>query len=87
MDAHLNLRPRFGAKDGINLTMSNAATDVPSQPAEDDAAVTLRLVRRLVLDIGQTADVVGFTIAEFIPRQVIALQQLVKNFPLLTRTE
>jgi len=40
-------------------------------------------VRRLVFDINQAADIVGFTIAEFIPRQVIALQQLVNGFPLL----
>jgi len=43
-------------------------------------------VRRLVSDISQAADVVGLTIAEFIPRQVIALQRLVRDFPLLPPT-
>ena len=37
-------------------------------------------VRRIVTDIDQAADVVGFTIAEFIPRQVMHLQQIVKGF-------
>jgi len=41
-------------------------------------------VRRLVFDVDEAADIVGFTIAEFIPRQVIALQQLVRDFPLLS---
>jgi arginase len=41
------------------------------------------LDRRLVCDIDATADVVGFTIAEYVPRQVIALQRLVWGLPLL----
>jgi arginase len=40
-------------------------------------------VRRIVGDIEQVADVVGFTIAEFIPRQVMHLQQILRDFPLL----
>lgn len=40
-------------------------------------------VRRLVADVRAVADVVGLTIAEFIPRQVIRLQQLLRNFPLI----
>ena len=39
--------------------------------------------RRIVTDIDQAADVVGLTIAEFIPRQVMHLQQIVKGFPLI----
>jgi arginase len=39
-------------------------------------------VRRIVTDIDQATDVVGFTIAEFIPRQVTHLQQIVKGVPL-----
>jgi arginase family enzyme len=34
-------------------------------------------------DVGTPADVVGLTIAELIPRQVIRLQQVLRNFPLL----
>lgn len=40
--------------------------------------------RRIVADIGGAADVVGFTIAEFIPRQVVHLQQILKGFPLIS---
>jgi hypothetical protein len=40
-------------------------------------------VRRLVADIESVADVVGLTVAEFIPRRVLHLQQLLTAFPLL----
>ncbi len=40
-------------------------------------------VRRVVADVSAIADVVGLTIAEFLPRQVIRLQQLLRNFPLI----
>jgi arginase len=43
-------------------------------------------VRRIVIDIDRAVDVVGFTIAEFIPRQVMHLQQLVRGFPLVSAT-
>jgi arginase len=39
-------------------------------------------VRRIVDDVA-SADVVGMTAAEFIPRQVMHLQQLLTGFPLL----
>jgi arginase len=45
--------------------------------------LTSRQVRRIVTDIDQAVDVVGLTIAEFIPRQVMHLQQIVKGFPLI----
>lgn len=41
-------------------------------------------VRRIVADIGGAADVVGLTIAEFIPRQVIQLKQILQAFPLIS---
>jgi arginase len=41
-------------------------------------------VRRIITDIDGTADIVGFTIAEFIPRQVMHLQQLLSGFPLIS---
>jgi arginase len=50
--------------------------------AEPDG-LTSTEVRRLVADVSAVAHVVGLTIAEFIPRQVIRLQQLVRNFPLI----
>ena len=43
-------------------------------------------VRRIITDIDGTADIVGFTIAEFIPRQVMHLQQLLSGFPLISGT-
>jgi arginase len=45
--------------------------------------LTSAQARRIVGDIGQTVDVVGLTIAEFIPRQVMHLQQILKGFPLI----
>ena len=45
--------------------------------------LTSAQVRRIVADIDQAVDVVGFTIAEFIPRQVMHLQQIVEGFPLI----
>jgi arginase len=50
--------------------------------AEPDG-LTSDEVRRLVADVSAVADVVGLTIAEFIPRQVIRLQQVLRNFPLI----
>lgn len=40
-------------------------------------------VRRIVADLEQAADIVGLTIAEFIPRQVMRLQQILRDFPLV----
>jgi arginase len=40
--------------------------------------------RRVVADLDAAVDVVAFTIAEFIPRQVISLQQLLTGFPLIS---
>jgi arginase len=50
--------------------------------AEPDG-LTSNDVRRLVADVRAVADVVGLTIAEFVPRQVIRLQQVLRNFPLI----
>jgi arginase len=51
--------------------------------AEPDG-LTSTEVRRIVSDIEGSVDVVGFTIAEFIPRQVMYLQQLLNGFPLIS---
>jgi arginase len=40
--------------------------------------------RRLVADVSAATEVVGLTIAEFIPRQVIQLQRLLRGFPLIS---
>ena len=41
-------------------------------------------VRRIVRDVTNAADVVGVTIAEFFPRQVMRLQEILRDFPLLS---
>ncbi len=43
-------------------------------------------VRRIVADVDGAVDVVGFTIAEFIPRQVMHLRQILDGFPLVSGT-
>jgi arginase len=40
-------------------------------------------VRRLIDDLRRAADVVGFTVAEYVPRQVIRVQQLLAGLPLI----
>jgi arginase len=50
--------------------------------AEPDG-LTGAQVRHVVRDVQPLADVVGMTIAEFIPQQVMHLQQLLTGFPLL----
>jgi hypothetical protein len=54
--------------------------------APNRAASRAPEVRRIITDIDGTADIVGFTIAEFIPRQVMHLQQLLSGFPLISGT-
>nr|AMP56721.1 arginase family [uncultured bacterium] len=46
--------------------------------------LTRNQVQRIVNDIDAVADVVGLTIAEFILRQVVHLQQILSRFPLLS---
>jgi arginase len=43
-------------------------------------------VRRIVADVDGAVDVVGLTIAEFIPRQVMHLGQILNGFPLISGT-
>jgi arginase len=50
--------------------------------AEPDGLTTDQ-VRRITADLDAAADVVATTIAEFIPRQVMHLRQLLSGFPLL----
>jgi arginase len=54
--------------------------------AERDG-LTSAQVQRVIDDLNQVADIVGLTIAEFVPRQVIHLQQILKNFPLINGTD
>lgn len=41
-------------------------------------------VRRVVADAAAAADVVGLTVAEYFPRQVMHLQSILQGMPLLT---
>ena len=50
----------------------------------EPGGLTSAEVRRIITDIDGTADIVEFTIAEFIPRQVMHLQQLLSGFPLIS---
>ena len=43
-------------------------------------------VRRIVADVDGAVDFVGFTIAEFSPRQVMHLRQILNGFPLISGT-
>jgi arginase len=49
----------------------------------DRGGLTTAEARRVVADIDGAAEVVALTIAEFIPRQVMHLQQILTGFPLL----
>jgi hypothetical protein len=60
----------------------SATVPVPPEPG----GLTSGEVRRIITDIDGTADNVAFTIAEFIPRQVMHLQQLLSGFPLISGT-
>ena len=53
----------------------------------EPGGLTSAQVRRVLDDLGQVADVVGLTIAEFIPRQVMHLQQILASFPLIGRSD
>jgi arginase len=49
----------------------------------EPGGLTTAQVRRIVDDLDAVTDVVGITVAEIIPRQVMHLQQLLAGFPLL----
>jgi arginase len=50
--------------------------------AEPDG-LTSAQVQRVLDDVGRSVEIVGLTIAEFVPRQVMHLQQILRSFPLL----
>ena len=51
----------------------------------EPGGLTSAQARRIVADVDAAADVVGFTIADFFPRQVMHLQQILDGFPLISR--
>lgn len=48
----------------------------------DAGGLTIAEVRRVIADVEGASDVVGFTIAEYIPRQVMHLQRLLDGLPI-----
>ncbi|WP_019547349.1 arginase family protein [Streptomyces sulphureus] len=46
--------------------------------------LTATQVRRIATDLQQAADVVAFTVAEFVPRDVLNLHQVLSSFPLVS---
>ncbi|GAA3704955.1 arginase family protein [Arthrobacter ginkgonis] len=50
---------------------------------KEPGGLTTEQVHRVIQDIDAAADIVGMTIAEFVPRQVIQLQELLRGLPLL----
>lgn len=54
--------------------------------AKEPGGLTGAEVRRIVAGVEGAADVVGFTVAEFIPRQVMHLRQILDGFPLISGT-
>lgn len=66
----------------LDVDVVDCNEEVLGLGAEPDG-LTSTQVRRLIDDISGAAGVVGFTIAEYIPRQVMAMQRLAAGMPLL----
>lgn len=49
----------------------------------DRGGLALREAQRVVADVSAASDVVGLTIAEYVPRQAMHLRELLAGFPLL----
>jgi arginase len=49
----------------------------------EPGGLTSAQVRRIVTDARAAADVVGFTVAEYFPRQVMHMQQILEGLPLI----
>jgi arginase len=49
----------------------------------EPGGLTSAQVRRIVADARAAADVVGFTVAEYFPRQLMHMQQILEGFPLI----
>jgi arginase len=49
----------------------------------DRGGLSVTQTNRVARDLGRAADVVGLTIAEYVPRQVVYLARLLEELPLL----
>lgn len=70
-------------RDGIEAKDTVDSNEIVLGLGAEPDGLTGAQVRRIVADLGAAADVVGLTIAEFIPRQVMHLRQMLAGFPLL----
>jgi arginase len=50
--------------------------------AEPDGLTSIH-VQRILGEVSRSVELVGLTVAEFVPRQVMHLQQILQTFPLL----
>jgi len=73
------------AHHGPSATVPVTMTDDGLE--ERDGGLTSAQVQRVLDDLNHVADIVGLTIAEFIPRQVMHLQQILKDFPLINGSD
>lgn len=89
------LPPHDGPTETVPVTLSDdgleerdgvEANEIMLGLGPEPDGLTSAEVRRIVADIDRSADVVGCTIAEFIPRQVMHLQLLLNGFPLISGT-
>ncbi len=59
------------------------STEVVLGLGAEPSGLTTGQVRRLIADLDGAADVVGITVAEYVPRQVLAVGELLEGLPLL----
>ena len=58
------------------------ADEVRLRLGYDRGGLNVTQTNRVIRDLGRAADVVGLTIAEYVPRQVVALTHLLEGLPL-----
>jgi hypothetical protein len=73
------------AAHGCRSTSTSTPSKSSSGWAPFPAGLTGAQVRRVVTDLSAAADIVALTIAEFFPRQVMHLRQILDGFRLITR--
>ncbi|MEV4360852.1 hypothetical protein [Nonomuraea sp. NPDC049625] len=78
-----NLRSGYGRRPTACWRSSTTSHRLSSSTT---GATSWRPTSWLVADIDGAADVVALTIAEFLPRQVMHLRQILSGFPLLSAT-
>lgn len=72
------------SKVAIHLDVDTVDSDeITFGLGEVPGGLTSAQVHRIIAEIGQAYDVVGLTIAEYIPRQVMAMQQMLHGLPLV----